>query len=369
MGTKWPCQRHAEAFAALPGVELAAVAELDPALRARYVKMFGGRMQAYADYREMLAAAKLDAVVIGLPTWLHTEATMASFDAGAHVLCEKPPTTNTAEMVRIAARARRLGLTYMFCRQTRFLAASLRARDLVAAGKLGEVYHADAKWLRTRYLPTNLDNWRVSLKRGGGVLLDLGIHAIDGAWFVMGCPQPVEVLAGMHCKFGHFAPKGQDYSADDAAMGMIRFENGATLQFSTSFSLNWAPQGATAAGNGGRKAINSELREVTVFGTDGGVDVLNGLRIVGRRNGVRMKPLGGSDEPAANGARAEFVRQARDFLLAIRQGTPPTNSAEQAVMLMQMLDALKVSGETRKAVRIRRASVRASSSSAASPSK
>src|SRR5690606_8502826 len=159
-----------------------------------------------------------------------------------------------------------------------------------------EIYHAEARWLRTRYLPQQLDNWRVSASRGGGVLLDLGIHAIDGAWFVMGCPQPVEAMAGMHCKFGYLAPKGQDYSADDLTVGTIRFESGATLQFSCSFSLNWAgydPQPTRG------KPVRLDRCDISVYGTHGAVDVIKGHEIKAEPDGVRVRKLGGSDRPAA----------------------------------------------------------------------
>jgi predicted dehydrogenase len=349
MGTKWPSQRHAEAFATLKDVELVAVAEIDPAARTEFVRQFGGKLQAFGDYHDMLARADLDAVAIGLPTPLHAQASLASFDAGVHVLCEKPPTVTTPEMIKVARRAKQTGLKYMFCRQPRFETPVLKARELARNGKLGEIYHADAKWLRTRYLPQDIGNWRVSKTRGGGVLLDLGIHAIDGAWFVMGCPQPVEVMAGLHCRFGQYAPKGQDYSADDAAIGAIRFDNGATLQFTCSFSLNW---GGIDPAIGG-KTINTERREINVYGTLGSVDLYGGRQLVGSKRGVRVRPMTGPARRAANGARPEFVRQARDFIDAILHDTTPTNSAAQAIMLMQMLDALKKSGESGAAVRIR----------------
>ena len=347
MGASWPGLMHGAAFEALPGATVAAIADLDTTRRKAFAEKFGVAEQ-YADYHDMLAKAGLDAVVVGLPTGMHVQACMDAFAAGAHVLCEKPPTTNARDMIRVGRRAEKAGLTYMFARQPRFSRASLGARDLVESGRLGEVYHAESKWLRARFIPTGTRGWFTSKAKGGGVLLDLGIHSIDGAWFVMGCPRPVEALAGMHCAFGHLAPKGQDYTADDATVGIIRFENGATLNFTVTFCLNWP--GVEASPDG--KAFNPQVREITVYGTRGGVDVINGREIVGQKRGVRVRPMRGAARTYANGAREEFVLQAGDFLRAVREGTPPTNSAEQAVMLMQILDALRKSGDTQRAVRI-----------------
>ncbi len=350
MGTKWVSQRHAEAIVANAGAELTAVAELDDTLRQQFIARFAGKPRGYGDYRDMLTHAQLDAVVVGLPTPLHAPACRAALEAGLHVMCEKPPTCDTAEVVELVRLARRRKLTYMFCRQPRFTSASLQARQLVAAGKLGAVYHAEAKWLRTRYLPEELDNWRVSKRRGGGVLLDLGIHVIDGAWFVMGCPQPVEVAAGMHCRFGHLAPKGQDYSADDCSLGVIRFADGATLQFTCAFSLNWAGLDPKPS----RKLVRVDHRELNVFGTLGAVDVMRNQEMVAQRDGVRVRALGAERAPRkSNRALPEFVRQTHDFIQAVRTGAEPTNSPAQAVMLMQMLDAINQSAATGRAVSIR----------------
>jgi len=353
MGTSYPCLQHAAAFEMERGAELSAVADPDDRRRKEFVRKFGA-MREYADYRDMLADGGLDAAVIGLPTGMHTEASLASLDAGLHVLCEKPPSTNAKEMIWVARRAQQAGLTYMFCRQFRFTDASLQARKRVDSGRLGKVYHAESKWLRARFIPTGNRSWFTSKAGGGGVLLDLGIHSIDDAWFVMGCPRPVEALAGMHCAFSHLAPKGQEYTAEDAAVGLLRFENGATLNFTVSFSLNWP--GIPPAD--GRRTFNPQWRETTVYGTHGGVQIINGKEgreIIGMKTGVRVRPMRGRQRVVANGAKLQFVLQARDFLRAVRENSAPTNSAEQAVMLMQMLDALRESGDTQRAVRIREA--------------
>jgi|GEM_PF-4067923 len=96
--------------------------------------------------------------------------------------------------------ARDKALTYMFCRQQRFDPAKFATRDLAAKGRLGPVYHAESKWMRTRGIPWR-GSWGVNDTRGGGVLLDLGIHQLDDAWFTMGCPRPVDVSAAMHALF------------------------------------------------------------------------------------------------------------------------------------------------------------------------
>ena len=342
MGATWPCRSHAEGLSSIRSVKFEAVSEPDMERRTQFLRKFG-EMQEYNDYRQMLQEAQLDAVVIGLPTALHFEATQASLDAGLHVLCEKPPTTNAAEMIEIARLAKKKRLTYMFARQPRFAPESLEARKLVQRGRIGEVYHAEGKWIRCRGIPWQGGGWFVNKEKGGGVLLDLGVHSIDNAWFVMGCPRPVEAFAGLHCAFSHLAPEGIEYTAEDAAVGMIRFENGATLHFMVTFALN------TAGRDAGKTEgfVKPEWGEIKIYGTKGGIDVGAGKFISGRKNVVGVTPL---KKPKR--IQPVFTAQAKEFIRAVRAQDEPLNSPDQAVMLMQMLDALKRSGETRRAVEI-----------------
>jgi predicted dehydrogenase len=83
-----------------------------------------------------------------------------------------------------------------------------------------------------------LDGWFTERsKAGGGVVIDLGIHAIDAAWYLMGTPQPRAVSAQTYQKFPQLV-KNKTFDVEDNAYGMIRFENGSTLLFKTSWAAN-----------------------------------------------------------------------------------------------------------------------------------
>lgn len=343
MGTGWPGRTHTEAFQKLPGAVVAAVSDPLPERRAFFIEKYG-RMAEFDDYREMIRGCELDAVVNALPTGMHYATTRACLEAGLHVLCEKPPTTTAKEMIAIARIARKKGLVYMFCRQPRFDPNRLEARRLVMAGKLGEIYAAESSWIRCRGIPWGAGGWFVNKAKGGGVLLDLGLHVIDNVWFVMGCPRPVEVMAGLYCAFSHLAPKGVEYTAEDAVMGQIRFENSAMLRIMTSFALNTGGPGAKES----KGKIRPEWGEARIYGTKAGIDVIAGKLLLGARDGVLVKPL------APKSKLHPFIVQGKSFLSAITRNEPPANTPEQAIMLMQMLGALKQSGETGRAIRIQR---------------
>jgi len=342
MGIGWPGRMHTEGLAKLRGVRVAAVAEPDEHRRTEYVAQYGA-MAEFKDYRTMLRKADIDAVAVALPTKMHHRACLDTLKAGRHVICEKPPTTTAAEMIEIARLAKRKKLTYMFARQPRFRADALAARKLVEKGRIGHVYHAESCWIRCRGIPWGKGGWFVDKKKGGGVLLDLGVHMIDNPWFVMGCPRPVEAFAGTHVAFSSLAPKGVSYTAEDMAVGMLRFENGATLSFTVTFALNTVGR----ASDGVEGHVNPQWGEVKVYGKKGGIDVWGGKLAMGKRDGVVVTKV-----KTQKNAPGGFDAQAKEFIRAVRAADEPMNSPAQAVMLMQMLDALKESGRTRSSVRI-----------------
>lgn len=181
------------------------------------------------------------------------------------------------------------------------------------------------------------------------MLLDLGVHMLDNAWFVMGCPRPVAVFGGTHVAFAHLAPPGIAYTAEDLAVGMVRFASGATLVTTVTFALNTAGPVATDV----KGIVRPEWGEVKVYGTKGGVDVWAGKAITGRAKDVSVKPL----VPAGRKKVPDFHLQAREFIRAIRAKDEPLNSASQAVQLMQMLETLKRSAASGRSVTIPRVKI------------
>jgi predicted dehydrogenase len=326
-------------LAAEPNVELVALADPDPNRRKRVLDGIKG-VRVFDDYRQMFDACDLDAVCIGLPTWMHAPVSQEAVELGLHVLCEKPPSNDAAELVPVTELAATKGLAYMFVRQSRFTSQLMEGRRLVQAGELGDVYYAETRWIRTRWCSAR--GWRHDKAKGGGVLLDLGIHAIDNVWFMMDCPRPTEVMAGLYCTFADLAPPEQTYTADDAACGFVRFENGCTLHFAVAFSLNTTNRHTPAAES---DLVKSEVQEFHLYGTKAGLE--SGKLLVGTPDGVKVKPIK-SPAQKAN----EITLQAREFIRAIREEDQPLNPGSQAVMLMQMLDAAMKSSEIGSAVAI-----------------
>src|SRR6267143_5637576 len=131
IGTGWPGQMHAQAIGAVNGVNLHACADLDRERRTAFAKEYAPQ-KSYGDYHDLLKDSNVDAVIICLPNFLHFPSSLAALEAGKHVLCEKPPTMNGAEMKVLLEKATQRNLIYYFSRQFRFTPEMRTAKALVA---------------------------------------------------------------------------------------------------------------------------------------------------------------------------------------------------------------------------------------------
>lgn len=150
-----------------------------------------GWAEASADWREVIARDDIDLVDIVTPGDTHAEIAIAALEAGKHVLCEKPLANTVDEaraMADAAARASERGIRAMVGFTYRRVPAVTFARDLVAAGRIGDVRQVRAAyrqdWLRDESGPMT---WRLEKHRAGsGALGDIGAHAVDLAEYITG---------------------------------------------------------------------------------------------------------------------------------------------------------------------------------------
>jgi predicted dehydrogenase len=164
----------------LPEIVLEGVCTSSPETADRAAAA-GGFRRGFSDLGELLQQDEVDVVDCCLPNFLHKEALIQSFEAGKHVYCEKPLALDIDEARQIAAAAAehgvQLGMTFNF----RFVPALMRAKQLIAEGRLGRIYSFRAEYLHTGYQDPNRPmSWRMRKElSGGGAVVDLGSHVID----------------------------------------------------------------------------------------------------------------------------------------------------------------------------------------------
>lgn len=339
IGTGWPGQQHARVIATIPGAHLYGCADLDETRRREFEATYKPE-KCFAEYQDLLGDPDLHAAIICLPNFLHFPASLAALEAGKHVFCEKPPTLNAAEMKALQDEATKRGLVYFFGRQFRFTPGMRAAKELVRQGRLGTIYHAKAIWIRSRGIPPGIGGWFTDKTRsGGGALIDIGVHALDSAWYLMGTPRPVSVSAQVYRNFAHLV-RDPVFDVEDAAYAFIRFANGAVVHLETSWAGNLPddiPQG---------QYFGRELNNSIVYGTKGTLR-LKPLTLFEDQNGaLENVPIELPDE------QDSFQLQLQNFVDAITGRADAINHAEQAFELMEMIDAIYASSSLGREVPI-----------------
>lgn len=174
-----------------------------------------GIPRVHASYEALLADPAIDAVYLPVPNHLHVPWATRALAAGKHVLCEKPIALNAGEAAELAATAARYpNLKIMEAFMYRFHPLWQKARDLVAAGEIGEL-----RTIHTHFSYTNVDpnNIRNIAAVGGGGMMDIGCYCVSFARWIFGAePRRVLGLADFDPKFG----------TDRLASGILDFGRG-----------------------------------------------------------------------------------------------------------------------------------------------
>ncbi len=259
---------HIPNFSLLPNIENVAVCDVS---EARAVKLAAETEipGVYTDYHAMLAEVQPDITVVATPNAFHHEQTLAALECGSHVLCEKPLAASYADAVALFETARQAGKVLTVGTHYRFSPAMQALRSQAQAGFFGKIYAARTTWQRRAGIP-GMGGWFTNrdLARGG-VLLDLGVHALDRALYVMDYPRPITVTGMTYAEFG---PRGKGaggwgmdvmggappitsprFDVDDFVWAAVRFDSGASLLFQVAWASHYP-----------------DFFSLDLFGTEGG---------------------------------------------------------------------------------------------------
>ena len=135
---------------------------------------------AATDYRVVTENPEIDIVHICTPNDLHRDALLSAMQHGKHIYCDKPLVATMAEAEEIRAALGSYGGTAQMTFQNRFYPATLRAKQLIDAGALGEVLEFRAAYLHAGSAdPAAPLKWKLTAASGGGVIADLATHVLD----------------------------------------------------------------------------------------------------------------------------------------------------------------------------------------------
>jgi predicted dehydrogenase len=325
--------------------ELVACCDAVPEVAEAFAESFG-IPRVFTDYHDLLALEELDGVSVATPPFVHRDATVAALRAGKDVLCEKPMAMNVAEAKEMLAVARETGRVLTIGHGSRFAPTAMEIHRRVAAGDLGQIYYARASRLRSRGVPAR-GVFTSKTRNGGGPLIDIGVHALDLALWLMGGPSPVGVYAATYDALAHrpgmatqnrgsWGPFDPDrYDVEDLCTGLIRFANGATLFLEASWLLNHP---------------EAEARRTDLFGTAGGASTDPFRVLLDDGTGLRdVTPAGLADVRGPGGGN--FARLER-FVDCVLERAEPLVRPEEALDVQRIIDALYRSADTGQAVQI-----------------
>lgn len=333
---------HIKNYQKHPGARVVAVADINKN-RLDLVGDEHDIKKRFTAGEELIEAAgklELDIISIATPNKYHKTITVAALKAGCHVLCEKPMAMNTQEALEMESAARESGRRLMINFSFRFNKVADALKKQVNSGRLGEIYFARTIWLRRLGMP-GFGGWfgQKSLS-GGGPLIDLGVHRIDLAMWLMGYPKPVWVLGST---YNHIASRiaekaGKDFDVEDIAIAMVKFENGATLEAEASWAAN---------------IEQKELMETRLLGTKGGVLYENENGGYGFKGSVFYESDGYQYDAKLNTDSQVAVPSAMEhFVDSILNDKPHMATAREGIIVMELLDAIYASAERGEPVKI-----------------
>jgi predicted dehydrogenase len=259
-------KHHLDAYKKhVPDAEIVAIADINEA-EARRVSEVYGIPSVYTDFRELLKRDDIEAVDVCLHNNLHMPVTVAAFEAGKHVYCEKPMAGAYRDAEVMLERARALDRKILIQLNSIFAPETKAAQALIAAGLLGRLYHARSTGFRRRGRPY-VDGYGSSTFvqkaiAAGGAMYDMGVYHITTILYLLGNPEVLRVSGKTYQEtdIDPLRKERSGYDVEELGLGFVRLADGVTLDIIESWAIH--------------------------------LDTFEGSYVVGSQGGVRLEPFG-----------------------------------------------------------------------------
>jgi predicted dehydrogenase len=333
---------HAMGVGQHGGAEVVAVFDVQPE-RARQAQARWAAAKVAPSPDELVSDEAVDAVIVATPPAAHARPTIAALEAGKHVLCEKPFALTPGEAATMV-RAAEGSSGFLACASARLRCtpAQQAARRMIDRGELGDVYHAHYRSWRLRGRPGHHvvpgSTWFLDRSlAGGGVIMDVGVYAIDSVLWMLGDPVILSVTAQTRRLVEEPVPQGVISDVEDHAVVMLQCEDGKSALVETAWVTNMAP-----------------AESFVVLGTKAGLRLDPLTKVSARRLGpAEYDPmLGEGNEITSYRSVEEQLYPYREFALAnmffhvttrflddIGAGVQPQTTGAEALTITRTIDA------------------------------
>lgn len=312
-----------------PSVSVEAIVDID-GQRAEEVAKRHGVPHFFTTIEEMIRNVSVKAVFICTPNQTHISIAKKAAEKGIHVFIEKPIGVDLQEVKSYLAIAEEnniktmVGMVHRFRHDVRIL------REYIEQQKFGDIYYVKAKYYRRRGTPKGwFTNKALS---GGGAIMDIGVHVLDLAWWLIGSPK-VKSLSGKTVNaLGNYETKyvsswestnqglnvNQVFDVEDFGAAWIRFSNGTVLSLETAWAMNGA---------------EDESITIEILGDKGGA-TLSPLAIYEEVDGIFSQSI-----PAV-GDNDIFADEINHFIECILTDKIPMVTGAQGYEVLRMLHAI-----------------------------
>ncbi len=338
-------RHHLIGYRALPNdVEVVALCDVNES-RLNEIGNAYNVPRYFTDYNELFTSGEIEAVSICLPNSLHAPVSMAALEVGLHVLCEKPLAENLASSYKIAEAVARAPGKFMICFNRRYRLDVQWMKQVLAQGKLGQIYQVKTGWVRETGIP-GWGGWFLDKTiAGGGPLIDLGVHMLDAAMWLLDYPEPLTVSGSIGANFGPRNAKTWQasgtpfpYTVEDSALAFIRLAGDVTLSLETS----WASHA--------RPGLDDFF--ITLMGTQGTIELY--VANYAKENTLTFyTEIGGTPvvtHPSVKLTKPDHEYAITEFIRCIKEDTAPTASVEQGLTIMKIIEAIYQSADAGREV-------------------
>ncbi|KPV43929.1 Gfo/Idh/MocA family protein [Alicyclobacillus ferrooxydans] len=338
---------HLKSYAKRDDVEIVAFVDTETDRVQEASVQFGretGRPvpKVYGSFEDMVQSHTINAVSICTPNTAHAGYVLQALQYGVDVLVEKPLCTTLSEADEIYDMTAATDRVVMVGMSHRYRTDVQVMKRFIDNGDLGDVYYGKVRILRRRGVPKGwFTNEAVS---GGGPLMDLGVHALDLAWWLTGMHK-IQSVSGMMTKaigadrvdylhtweaLSKQNANNEIFTTEDFAAAFLRFDNGSVLQMEVAWAVN-SPE------DGGLK--------LELFGTRGGISTDPAQVVTVDQGALATTPIN-------VGMGSLYDQEIDHFLTCVKTRCKPVSDVSQGREIVRMLNMIATSAKEWREVRV-----------------
>jgi predicted dehydrogenase len=292
-----------------------------------------GIAHAFRSCREMLAGCELDAVTVASPPFAHYDDVCAALDAGKHVVCEKPFTTNVTNAEDLVRRSQQAGTACGVAHEFRFVPQVQALHELVANHHLDPVRDVEITALRNslRKSVRRERSWWFDRSKGGGMAGAMLSHIVDQATFLLG-RDPQHAIGLLRTANPERTDDRGTFAStvDDGAFALVDYGEGAVARL--CIDATTAVDGYTCAVHGeDRSAVASgpNIADLSLFSIDSE-----------ETNELECRPAPYASYAAINANVPLLIELYDQFALAIEGKANALPTFAQALVTQRVLAAI-----------------------------